>query len=61
VKGIAVVNHASTVLAYLGPETVIPLLSVIAGAIGILLVFGRNAWEMTAAVVKRFLRLIRRQ
>ena len=42
-------NHPSFVLGYLGPETFIPLLSVIAGAIGIVLAFGKNLWAVTAA------------
>ena len=30
-------------LAYIGPDTMLPLTSVIAGAVGVVMLFGRNA------------------
>jgi len=44
-------SHELLVWAYLGPETFIPLLSVIAGAIGLALAFGKNVWTLTSAAI----------
>ncbi len=37
-------NHLPMVFAYLGPETMLPMTSVVAGIVGFLMMFGRNAW-----------------
>ena len=42
-----------SLIAYLGPETFIPLVSVIAGAVGALLAFGRGAWTIAAKGIWR--------
>ncbi len=34
----------TVVFAYLGPETMLPMTSVLAGVVGILMMFGRNSW-----------------
>ncbi len=35
-------------LAYLGPETMLPMTSVIAGAIGVVMMFGRKSFRWVA-------------
>jgi hypothetical protein len=46
-------NNLPTVLAYLGPETMLPLTSVVAGVAGVLMMFGRNAWSWAVATFPR--------
>jgi len=41
------------VLAYLGPETMLPMTSAIAGIVGFLLMFGRKALELVSRVFRR--------
>ncbi|HUT94468.1 MAG TPA: hypothetical protein VMY37_33730 [Thermoguttaceae bacterium] len=60
-KGVARMSHQPFVLAYLGPETFVPLLSVIAGAVGILLAFGKNVWSITAGILRGLVRLVVRK
>lgn len=39
-------------LAYFGPETFLPLTSVIAGVAGVVLMFGRNSWRFVIERVR---------
>jgi len=50
------VHDNPLVLAYLGPETFVPLVSVLAGAIGVVLAFGTSLWRISAAATRRLLR-----
>ncbi len=34
----------TVVFAYLGPETMLPMTSVVAGVVGVLMMLGRNSW-----------------
>ena len=43
----------TTVLAYLGPETMLPMTSVVAGVVGVLMMFGRNSVRWSLAAVRR--------
>jgi hypothetical protein len=36
-------NHLPMVFAYLGPETMLPMTSVVAGVAGVLMMFGRSS------------------
>jgi len=40
--------------AYLGPETMLPLASVIAGIVGAFMMFGRNTFRFFARCVRGF-------
>ncbi len=42
------------VFAYLGPETMLPLTSVVAGAAGVIMMFGRSSYRWAASLVQRF-------
>jgi hypothetical protein len=39
--------------AYVGPETILPVASVFVAAVGVLLMFGRNAVSLGRKVVRR--------
>ncbi len=39
-------------LAYLGPETMLPMTSVVAGVVGFFMMFGRRAVEMVVGVFR---------
>ena len=39
-------------VAYLGPETMLPMTSVIAGIIGVVLMVGRQTWSMLLGVLR---------
>ncbi|QEH32839.1 hypothetical protein OJF2_13230 [Aquisphaera giovannonii] len=41
-------------LAYAGPETMLPVASVLAGAIGVVLMFGRNALAFGRKAASKF-------
>ena len=43
----------TTVLAYLGPETMLPMTSVVAGVMGVLMMFGRSSVRWSSAAVRR--------
>ena len=45
-------GHFTTVLAYLGPETMLPMTSIIAGAAGVLMMFGRNSLRWCSAMFR---------
>ena len=45
-------NQLPMLFAYLGPETMLPMTSIVAGAIGFLMMFGRNVWSMAKRVVR---------
>ena len=40
-------------LAYLGPETMLPMTSVLAGVVGFLMMFGRKLVEVVTSVFRR--------
>ncbi|WP_169975785.1 hypothetical protein [Tautonia rosea] len=40
-------------LAYIGPETVLPLTSVLAGAMGVAMMFGRNVLRGLGRIFRR--------
>jgi hypothetical protein len=42
----------ATTLAYLGPETMLPMTSVIAGAVGVMMLFGRNALRWAGGLLR---------
>ena len=44
----------TVVFAYLGPETMLPMTSVVAGVVGILMMFGRNSWLWAKGIYRRF-------
>ena len=46
-------GHLTTVLAYLGPETMLPMTSVIAGIVGFVMMFGRNTWRLCSSTFRR--------
>ena len=41
-----------TILAYLGPETMLPMTSVIAGIVGFVMMFGRKAWQLARGLLR---------
>ena len=41
------------ILAYLGPETMLPMTSVIAGAAGVFMMFGRNLTRWATGLFRR--------
>jgi hypothetical protein len=43
----------SPVFAYLGPETMLPMTSVVAGVVGIVMMFGRNSWLWAKGIYRR--------
>jgi hypothetical protein len=45
-------SFSTIVLAYLGPETMLPMTSVVAGVVGILLMFGRASMRWTSGTVR---------
>ena len=47
--------------AYVGPETMLPLASILAGAVGVLLMFGRNVMMFGRKVVRWVRSLFRRK
>jgi hypothetical protein len=44
---------SSVVLAYFGPETVLPVTSIVATVIGVVMMMGRNSLRWTFEAVKR--------
>ena len=42
-----------TILGYLGPETMLPMTSVIAGIIGFVMMFGRKAFDLARRPFRR--------
>ena len=46
-------GHMMTVLAYLGPETMLPMTSIVAGVVGFLMMFGRNTLRLCSAAFRR--------
>jgi hypothetical protein len=47
-------TYLPTILAYLGPETMLPMTSVVAGAAGVLMMFGRSSLRWFTGTVRRF-------
>jgi hypothetical protein len=45
------------IIAYFGPETFLPLTSVIAGVAGVVLMFGRTSWRFVVDALRRLLKL----
>ena len=46
-------NHLPMVFAYLGPETMLPMTSIVAGLVGFVMMFGRNAWSWVSKTARR--------
>lgn len=44
--------QVSHIFAYLGPETLLPMTSVLAAAAGVVLMFGRNSFRFVARVLR---------
>lgn len=44
--------HFPMIFAYLGPETMLPMTSVLAGMAGLMMMFGRNAWSWMSRIVR---------
>ena len=42
-------------LAYLSPETLLPMTSVLAGGLGVILMFGRNIFRLITTVARKLL------
>ncbi len=47
------------VLAYLGPETMLPMTSVVAGVAGVAMLFGRNSMRWALNVARRLFAMAR--
>ena len=45
-------DHCVGLLAYLGPETMLPMTSVIAGVIGVILMVGRQTWSLLLGLLR---------
>ena len=41
------------VLAYLGPETMLPMTSVLAGVLGFIMMFGRKVFDFTVGLFRK--------
>jgi hypothetical protein len=48
------------ILAYFGPETVLPLTSIVAAAVGVVMMFGRNSLRFALMFARRASRLVAR-
>jgi hypothetical protein len=48
-------NHLPLVLAYLGPETMLPMTSVVAGIAGVIMMFGRTSLRWVVARFRQVL------
>jgi hypothetical protein len=51
-QGGTIMDHLPMVFAYLGPETMLPMTSVVAGIAGFAMMFGRNAWSWLSKTVR---------
>jgi hypothetical protein len=51
----------STIFAYIGPDTLLPLTSVVATVAGVILMFGRNSVRYSVLFVTRCYRLVVRK
>lgn len=49
-------DHFILVFAYVGPDTMLPVVSGLAGALGFVLMFGRRAWDWATRWVPRLTR-----
>ena len=49
-------NTAPVLFAYFSPETVLPVTSIIATAVGLVMMFGRNTWRIFTYGVRRVVR-----
>ncbi len=48
------------IFAYFGPETVLPLTSIVAAAVGVIMMFGRNSFRFALMFVRRAYRFLTR-
>jgi hypothetical protein len=48
-------NHLPMVFAYLGPETMLPMTSIVAGVVGFVMMFGRNTWYWLSKTARRLI------
>jgi hypothetical protein len=46
------------IFAYFGPETVLPLTSIVAAALGVVMMFGRNSFRFAMMLGKRAARFV---
>ena len=53
--------HSLTMLAYLGPETMLPMTSVVAGVAGVLMMFGRNSIRWTVGLFRSASSILRKK
>jgi hypothetical protein len=51
----------SMLLAYIGPDTLLPMTSVVATVVGVLLMFGRNSVRYSALLVTKCYRRVVRK
>jgi hypothetical protein len=49
-------DHHIFVFAYVGPDTMLPVVSGLAGLTGFVMMFGRRAWDWAARRVPRLTR-----
>jgi hypothetical protein len=49
------------ILAYLGPETVLPVTSAIAGAVGVIMLLGKTSLRRAMMAARSFISLVRRR
>ena len=47
-------DHSIAILAYLGPETMLPMTSVVAGVAGVLMMFGRTSLRWVLRSLRTF-------
>jgi hypothetical protein len=52
-QGGKIMGLYTVVFAYLGPETMLPMTSVVAGLVGVLMMFGRNSWLWARGIYQR--------
>ena len=46
------------IFAYFGPETVLPMTSIVAAAVGVIMMFGRNSFRFALMFVRRAFRFL---
>ncbi len=46
------------ILAYFGPETVLPMTSIVAAAVGVVMMFGRNSLRFALMFARRAFRFV---
>jgi len=59
--GTSSMQMPSMLLAYIGPDTLLPMTSVVATVVGVLLMFGRNSVRYSALLVTKCYRRVVRK